>query len=547
MIRTSTGHGRTRYIAMAFIAAWSLPLLASGTGLELTGPAGSARPEKGPPIEGLMVQLIAQSSGIRTTVFTDPLGRFSFPRLVPGTYTLRVPRPLEFLPYVREDIQIRGADRLAEILLTRRNDSEFLPPLPEVISQLTDAELLYNLPGSGYEKKIFSNNCGNGCHTYQWAFRARFDQRSWRLIVDRMLNFTGRLLIARRAPGTEISSATINTIADWLARVRGIDATDAPLKAFARPQGPAAHVVITEYQVPHLDARIHDVTGDAEGNIWYTSNRNPILGKLNPRTGQVTEYPVPRTAGKPSGQHWIEQAKDGAIWYSETWTGNLVRFDPKSGVFRTMHTGLQGNMALAPDGFLWRTWQGAIHKFDPQTGKSVAQYPLKKTCSTYGNFISADGRYFFGGGGYDPVCTSFDGIVFLDIKTGEVIEADSPSGVSFASRGSFDPAGNVWAGGRGGVLVKFDRSTHLVSEYPPPTPYTTFYETRADKNGEVWAGEMRAGRIARFTPQTYRWIEYMLPEPYAFDWQTWIDNSTTPVTVWYGDHYGYIVRLQPRD
>ena len=510
------------------------------------GPSGVLRPLKGPPLEGLMAQLISDRTGVRTTVFTDARGHYEFPMLPRGAYTLRVPRPLEFQPYVRAGVRVDGAAQLPEAVLTRRTDSEFLPPEPDVIGQLTDAELLWNLPGTGYEKKIFSNNCGTGCHTYQWQFRARFDERSWRLIVDRMLNYTGRLVINRRPPGTEIEPKTIDILVKFLARVRGPDAVDMPLKAFPRPQGRATRAVITEYELPHLEARVHDAAGDRDGNIWYTSNRTPILGKLDPRTADVREYRVPRTEGKPAGQHWVEPAPDGTIWYSETWTENLVHFDPTSNRFHVMHTGLQGNMALAPDGFLWRTWKNAIHKFDPVTGRSVQHFPLKKTCSTYGNFMSSDGRYF-GGGGWDPVCTDFDGIVFLDTKTWEVVEADSPSGVSLPSRGSFDPDGNVWAGGRGGVLVNYDRSTRTVHEFAPPTPHVTFYETRADRNGEVWAGEMRAGRLARFDPRTTQWTEYLMPEPYAFDWQTWVDNSTTPVTVWYGDHYGYIVRLEPRD
>ena len=100
-------------------------------------------------------------------------------------------------------------------------------------------------------------------------------------------------------------------------------------------------------------------------------------------------------------------------------------------------------------------------------------------------------------------------------------------------------------GGRGGLLVKYDPKNNVIAEYAPPTPYNTFYETRADKNGEVWLGEMRAGRIARFNPRTLHWTEYVLPEPFSFDWQTYVDNSTDPVTVWYGDQYGYIVRVQP--
>jgi hypothetical protein len=37
----------------------------------------------------------------------------------------------------------------------------------------------------------------------------------------------------------------------------------------------------------------------------------------------------------------------------------------------------------------------------------------------------------------------------------------------------------------------------------------------------------------------------VLPEPFAYDRRTWIDNSTNPVTVWYVDYNGYIVRIQP--
>jgi hypothetical protein len=36
-----------------------------------------------------------------------------------------------------------------------------------------------------------------------------------------------------------------------------------------------------------------------------------------------------------------------------------------------------------------------------------------------------------------------------------------------------------------------------------------------------------------------------MPEPYAHNRRTWIDNSTSPVTVWYVDNNGYIARIQP--
>ena len=61
------------------------------------------------------------------------------------------------------------------------------------------------------------------------------------------------------------------------------------------------------------------------------------------------------------------------------------------------------------------------------------------------------------------------------------------------------------------------------------------------------AGMMHAGRYVRFNPKIEKWTEYVLPEPYGLDRQSWVDNSTDPVTVWYTDHEGQVVRIQPLD
>ncbi len=97
------------------------------------------------------------------------------------------------------------------------------------------------------------------------------------------------------------------------------------------------------------------------------------------------------------------------------------------------------------------------------------------------------------------------------------------------------------------MLIKLDGKTHRVTEHHPLIPHDTFYEALPDKNGEAWAGGMQSGRFWRFDPTTERWTGYMMPEPYAHDRRTWIDNSTDPVTVWYVDHNGYVVRIQTLD
>ena len=83
-------------------------------------------------------------------------------------------------------------------------------------------------------------------------------------------------------------------------RVAGL--SDASLARFVARAGRsvklrgATNVVVTEYELPHVLLATHDVSGDSKGNIWYSSHRTPFLGKLDPRTGIVTEYQVPTPA-----------------------------------------------------------------------------------------------------------------------------------------------------------------------------------------------------------------------------------------------------------
>lgn len=132
-----------------------------------------------------MVQLISEKSAIRTTVYSGGLGNFEFPKLDTGAYTLRIARPLEFHPYVKEAVRIDGATRLEDIVLERVTTAEQLPATPEITAQLTGAEWLLNLPGTGEEKRVFIQSF-NWCHSYQQIFRNRYDEHSWRAIVHRM-------------------------------------------------------------------------------------------------------------------------------------------------------------------------------------------------------------------------------------------------------------------------------------------------------------------------------------------------------------------------
>jgi len=526
------------------------------------GARGTVRVPSGDTPEGVMMQLIAPN-GVRTTVFTNEEGNYEFPKMQAGSYTLRIANPLEFKPFKKE-VQIDGVTRLEEIVLDRVSSSDALPPTQEVESQLSGAELIWNLQGTAEEKRAF-RGCGSGCHSYEQVLRNRYDERSWRVIVHRMLHYNGASLINPTTAEIALSENGLepndprrlhaeDLLVKWLAKVRGPDSKDGQIQIFPRPRGASTRVVVTQYHLPRVLLSLHDVAGDSRGNIWFSSHRTRYIGKLDPRTGIVTEYAVPLTAGALPGSHRITVDKNDIVWFSEVWAHNLTKFDPRTEKFTQVPVASSvmpvnspgfNNFALAPDGSIWYTDDHAAVKIDSETGKFVQKFPMKSP-STYDNAISYDGNWWAGGsppGGGNSA-------ELLNIKTGKMFDLNTGSEPSNSRRGGFDPFGNAWFGGGNGTLVELDPKVGRIREFKPPTPispYTGFYEAMPDKNGEVWAGDLPGREFVRLNPKTEHWTEYVMPEPFAHDRRTWIDNSTNPVTVWYVDYSGYIARIQPME
>ena len=523
---------------------WSVPSGLSG------GATGMVKIKSGDSPEGVGVQLIAPN-GVRTTVYTNGDGKFEFPKMQSGSYTLRIPSSVPFKPYVRESVSIDGATKLDDIVLERVADSDDLPASPQLESQLSGAEILFNVPGSAEEKAMLQKNC-SGCHSWQQIFRNRYDEHSWSLIVDHVMHFTGTAIAVRNkpmnAPDPEAAMLT-----KFLSRVRSPEAQDMPIRTFPRPRGESTRVVVTEYELPRNLLMLHDAALDAQGNVWYTSHKTRYVGKLDPKTGIVKDYTIPLTPGAMPGTHHQVVDKNGIVWISENWAHQLNRLDPKTGEVHQakidsttpINAPSFGNFTLDQQGYVWDGRHGQIVKLDPNTGQVLQHWPLQAD-STYDNTISYDGKYWGGSGPANWGNT----VEIMDLQTGKILNLNSGAHMMTAKRGGFDPFGNTWWGGADGSLIELNFKAQRIDEFTPPIaphPYTDFYEAMPDKNGEIWAGVLHGRQMLRYNPKTDHWNVYQMPEPYSYDRRTVIDTSTKPATVWYVDYNGYVVRVQPLD
>jgi len=120
-------------------------------------------------------------------------------------------------------------------------------------------------------------------------------------------------------------------------------------------------MALREYPLPDAGSRPRRIAVTGDGTVWYSDYARGRLGRLDPQSGQVTEYPSP---GGPGAQPYGITALNDVVWYVETGPqpNALVRFDPKSGRFQTwaipsgggvvrnMMPTRDGNLALACSG-----------------------------------------------------------------------------------------------------------------------------------------------------------------------------------------------------
>jgi virginiamycin B lyase len=114
-----------------------------------------------------------------------------------------------------------------------------------------------------------------------------------------------------------------------------------------------------------------------DGNVWGTGNASSRVIKLDPRTGEVTDYPTQRGA-HPFG---IDIGADKAVSYITNYNHQIVRLDPATGEETTFspptpRSGLE-RMGADALGNLWAAghFSNALVKLDPRTGE-VTEYPI---------------------------------------------------------------------------------------------------------------------------------------------------------------------------
>jgi len=555
--------------------------------------SGTVKSGDGKPLEGVGVSARGVSETFTTTVYTDGSGRYLFPLLSSGQY--KVWAQAVGFETARADAGLSdGAKKQVDLTLAS---------LADFHKQLSGTEWAASLPEDSPDdrrmKTVFINNC-SGCHQVSFLLQNRFDAAGWGAVITLMEKMLSIGYAPEDAKPNPVIHAYKQELAEYLGRVRGPGNIPLNLKLLPRPTGDAARIVVTEYDLSRPDMpgwimehngtdwsegtpsrwngrAAHDVAIDKGGSVWFADDATPerTLGKLDPRSGRVTEYKLADEANAAETSHALVFDKVGNIWFANGTEGAPTKFDPETGKFfrypRPQDIPPSGDfITMDTKGNVWSPDREGAFMLDPETGK-YTNYSLRPGKANYDIAADEEDKVWVSqpGGNDMVVVDSHTGKIdqlalsYLASQDYEVTAKDrelsaslglTPNTATPMEKGPRRSAADwgtdtIWVceffADR---LAKIDAKTRKVTEYQLPHRFSQPYSATVNKKDHtVWITMLNSDRIAKFDPATEKFTEYTLPTRGTEIRHIQVDSSTNPPTVWLPyDRTNKIARIQFR-
>jgi virginiamycin B lyase len=270
-------------------------------------------------------------------------------------------------------------------------------------------------------------------------------------------------------------------------------------------------VQIEEWDVPTANSFPHDPAVAPDGSLWFTGMYSNTLGRLDPKTGKMREYPlnIPN-----SGAHGLVSDLEGNIWFTANFKGYIGKLNPRTGkvkeypmpdpAARDPHT-----LIFHPTGVLWFTVQGGnfVGRLDPRTGMIRLKRSPTPNSKPYGIVINTKGIPFFCEFGTNKLAS-------IHPDTMEITEYLLPKGAR-PRRLTVAPDNMIfYTDYARGYLGRLDPEQKKIEEWPSPGgPESKPYGIAATADGMIWYSEsgVRPNTIVRLDPKMRAFITWSIP------------------------------------
>jgi virginiamycin B lyase len=242
-------------------------------------------------------------------------------------------------------------------------------------------------------------------------------------------------------------------------------------------------------------SRPHSITPDAQGNIWYTGNANGTIGKLNPATGDIQVFKMPDPAARDP--HTAVFHPNGLLYFTLQQSGMLGRLNPATGEITLVRTATQRSLPYGikvnSQGVVWISYNGAgkLASMDPAT-MELREYDLPDPATRSRRLaLTSDDTVWF-------VNSSLGRIGRLNPKTGEVKEWPSPSGPQSHPYAIEVIDDIIWyneSNQRPDALVRFDPKTEKFQSWALPSGVGIIRHMRKTPDGNIAIHQSSTNRI----------------------------------------------------
>jgi len=582
---------RAWFMAIVLVVA-ALGFQPRGFGSDASGLLGVVRDQNKRPVYGAMITITNRELGRSTSVFAAKDGNFRMPTLESSLYDLRV-RRVGYKDLSENGISLKGhVGDLTLTMITETDPNELAWQLPA--NRWTP--LVLERLSSDTRREEFVRQCAY-CHQQgSWATRVQRSDEDWHAIFIKMGQMGGTISpeLQKELP------AALNAAYDdknYLSKL-----TEQEFIAPPAPEGRAATAVIAEWQVGTPASMLHDIAVHPDGAIWAVDTGSDRLYRLDPRTNQREEFPIP-TGDSPIGgvfhgsgllqsqgatarvaPHSLQVAADGTIWVTLCLGNKVAHLNPRTKGW-TIYQQKEGlyphTMRIDRKGRVWYTLavSNGVGMIDPSTGEqrvyrlptlsfsqalALRAMPLVMWASEHLGFAPQS----TGEGATLPVPYGIDiapdgGVWFsqlnarrigrIDPETGEIRMVETP--FSGPRRMRFDSKGNLWIPGfSSNLIARYNPQTGQFKIWKLPTgaadtPYALNVDRRSDT---VWICGTASDTLMSFDPATERFTVYPLPTRVTFTREIdfdksggiWTSNSSFPAWHIEGPSPS-IIRIQP--
>jgi len=442
---------------------------------------------------GAFVQARNAKTHVTVSVLSDPQGHYSIENLAAGEYRVGIKAP-GYKADSKFGVQLTADQSLTSDFALQKSFVRWSD-----ISMYQGKELLPDERG----KAVFFQHC-TACHGFESRMASSVrDEEAWR---DRVNYMKDAIVMDPRFGFNEQKS---EDVVYYLNRMFGEDSvlpkSPAELPKYKDEVRPfsdkAMKIVYVEYELPGGNRMPWSAHPDKNGKFWipYYGRANKI-GRLDPATGVVDEFPVPNIG--TAAIHSAVPAEDGSVWLTEQGTNKIGRWDPDTQKITEFQDSIRKHtIRIDPEGRIWST--GALSRFDPKTGVFTH---IPEVPTSYGIALDKEGNAWF-----TELLTN-GRIGKVDAKTLKVTKYTLPTANGRPRRIQVDDDGIVWAAEfDAGKIARFDPKTETFKEYQLPGPMPTPYALGIDKDKKVWYSSEWMDVIGRLDPATGEVVEYPFP------------------------------------